>query len=84
MNDIDMDYTVITDGGLPKSWTCPHCGKRQKLSEQDNEIFMRFMRFIRHCERCGYLHCWKLDLTEEFKQKIVDELRKMMEQRKEE
>ena len=73
----DIDTTVITNGCLPKSWKCPHCGKRQKLSEQDNDTFIRYgtyMAFIRHCERCGYLHSWKLILTDDFKKKIVDML----------
>lgn len=72
----NTDRTVIIDGKLPKSWTCPHCGKRQKLNEKDNEIFMEYMRFIRHCEKCGYLHSWELHLSEEFKRKIVAEIEK--------
>ena len=27
----NIDETIITDAGLPKSWTCPHCGKRNKM-----------------------------------------------------
>lgn len=76
MNEIDR--TVIVDGELPKSWKCPHCGKRQTLSGSDNEIFMRYMVFIRHCDRCGYLHSWELELTDEFKKKVVDYLKEEM------
>ena len=80
----DIDHTVIVNGRLPKSWTCPHCGKRQKLDAQDNEIFMTYMRFIRHCERCGYLHSWKLELTETFKQDVVKRLQELLSAEREE
>ena len=69
-----IDETVIVDGELPKSWKCPHCGKRQKFGYQDNEIFMSFMKLIRHCETCGYLHIWTLNLTEDFKKQVVEML----------
>ena len=80
----DIDYTVIVNGGLPNSWKCPHCGKRQTFANEDNEIFMSFMQLIRHCENCGYLHFWKLELTEDFKKKIVEQLEKDLNARMDE
>lgn len=74
MSRRSIDETVIVNGVLPKSWKCPHCGKRQTFAKEDNEIFMEFMQFIRHCENCGYLHFWKLELTEDFKKKVVEQL----------
>ena len=76
MSRRSIDETVIVNGTLPKSWKCPHCGKRQTFAKEDNEIFMEFMQFIRHCEKCGYLHSWKLELTEDFKKKVVEQLAK--------
>ena len=35
---------------------------------------MEFMQFIRQCEKCGYLHYWKLELTEDFKKKVVEQV----------
>ena len=67
----DIDHTVIVNGGLPKSWKCPHCGKRQTFTKQDDETFIRYMKFIRHCDRCCYLHSWELKMTEDFKKAIV-------------
>ena len=69
-----IDETVIVNGVLPKSWKCPHCGKKQKFGKEDEEIFMSFMQLIRHCENCGYLHFWKLELTEDFKKQVVEQL----------
>ena len=76
MSRRSIDETVIVNGVLPKSWKCPHCGKRQTFAKEDNEIFMEFMQFIRHCEKCGYLHYWKLELTEDFKKQVVEQLSK--------
>lgn len=74
MSRRSIDETVIVNGTLPKSWRCPHCGKRQKFGKEDEEIFMSYMKLIRHCEKCGYLHFWKLELTEDFKKQVVEQL----------
>lgn len=76
MSRRSIDETIIVNGTLPKSWKCPHCGKRQSFAKTDDEIFMEFMQLIRHCEKCGYLHSWKLELTEDFKKKVVEQLAK--------
>lgn len=52
MSRRSIDETVIVNGTLPKSWRCPHCGKRQKFGKEDEEIFMSYMKLIRHCEKC--------------------------------
>lgn len=40
------------------------------------EIFLEFFKVIRQCPNCGYLHLWRLELTETFKRQIVDMLLK--------
>ena len=77
----DIDHTVIVNGGLPKSWKCPHCGKRQTFTKLDDETFITYMKFIRHCEKCGYLHFWELKLTEDFKKQVVEQLAKELNAR---
>ena len=74
MSRRSIDETVIVNGTLPKLWKCPHCGKRQSFAKEDDEIFISFMQLIRHCEKCGYLHFWKLELTEDFKKQVVEQL----------
>lgn len=74
MSRRSIDETVIVNGTLPKSWKCPHCGKRQSFAITDDEIFMSYMKLIRNCEKCGYLHFWKLELTEDFKKQVVEQL----------
>lgn len=70
--DIDpMDVTQLTDRGLPKSWKCPHCGKRNKFDDFAEELLMRYFKVFRHCENCGYVHMWELTLTENFKNEVV-------------
>ena len=72
----DIDETTLVDRTLPKTWTCPHCGKRNRMDPYAEEIFLEFFRVIRQCNACGFLHIWRLELTEEFKQKTIDLLLK--------
>ena len=65
------DVTELKDRGLPKSWKCPYCGKRNKMDEFAEELLMSYFKVFRHCERCGYVHMWKLTLTENFKHEVV-------------
>lgn len=67
----DIDRTVITNNLLPKSWKCPHCGQRQKMSPYGDETLIEFGKHIQHCGTCGYLHIWNLELTDDFKQQVV-------------
>lgn len=72
----DIDETTLVDCSLPKRWTCPHCGKRTKMDPSEEETFLRFFHVITQCPNCGYLHLWRLDLTETFKRQVVDMLLK--------
>lgn len=65
MSKRSVDETIITNGILPKFWTCPHCGRRQKFSNEDDEIFLSFMQMVRrsdwcekHCGKVTYSECW--------------------------
>ena len=72
MAQIDpLDYTELTDRGLPKTWECPHCGRVNKMDDFAEELLMRYFKVLRHCPTCGYVHCWELRLTEEFKHEVV-------------
>ena len=67
----DSDSTMIVDNVLPKSWKCPHCGKRQKMNPYGDETLIEFGNHIQHCGNCGYLHIWELKLTDNFKQQVI-------------
>ena len=67
----DIDRTMIVDNALPKSWKCPHCGKRQKMNPYGDETLIEFGKHIQHCGSCGYLHIWELKLTDNFKQQVI-------------
>lgn len=67
-----IDETTLVDRTLPKRWTCPHCGKRTKMDPYAEEIFLEFFQVLRQCPHCGYIHLWRLELTEEFKRKTID------------
>jgi rubredoxin len=73
----EIDETTLINQLLPKSWRCPHCGKRNRMDPYAEEIFLEFFQVIRQCPSCGFLHIWHLKLTEEFKKKIIDLLLKM-------
>lgn len=67
-----IDETIIKDKGLPETWTCPHCGKRNKMGRYKEEEFIEFGKTMQHCGRCGFVHVWELELSEEFKKKVID------------
>ena len=67
----DIDRTMIVDNVLPKSWKCPHCGKRQKMNPYGDETLIEFGKHIQQCGTCGYLHIWELKLTDNFKQQVI-------------
>ena len=69
-----IDETVIVDAGLPKSWTCPHCGKKNRMGRFKEEEFLEFFKTMQHCDACGYVHLWTLKLSEDFKRKVVSML----------
>lgn len=79
MNDVNtIDKTVLVNRSLPKTWTCPHCGKRNRMGKYKEEEFMEFFKTMQHCDHCGYVHIWLLKLTDDFKKKVVDYLETMM------
>lgn len=75
-----IDETEIVNGTLPKSWKCPHCGKRNQMGRYKEEEFMEFFKTMQHCDRCGYVHLWTLKLTEDFKRKVLGMLLEGAEQ----
>ncbi len=71
---MSIDETILVDKGMPKTWTCPHCKKRQKIGIYKEEELMEFGKTLQHCDHCGYVHIWKLKLTDDFKKKVVEML----------
>lgn len=71
-----IDETRIVNGELPKTWTCPHCGKRNKMGRYKADEFIEFGKAFQHCAQCSYVHYWELVLTDDFKQGVIDMLLK--------
>ncbi len=67
----DIDETTLEDRLMPKSWKCPHCGKKNLTSEYADETMLEHFKYIQHCEHCGYLHIWHLHLTDKFKKGVI-------------
>ena len=65
-----VDNTILKDRLMPKSWKCPHCGRRNKSGQYADEILLEHGKYLEHCG-CGYVHSWELELTDEFKKSIV-------------
>ena len=36
-----------------------------------DETLIEFGKHIQHCKTCGYLHLWELNLTDDFKKRVV-------------
>lgn len=70
----DIDITKLVNKGMPKTWTCPHCGKRNRVGPYKEEELIEFRKTLQHCDYCGYVHLWKLELTEDFKHSVADML----------
>ena len=68
----EIDETTLVNQTMPKSWTCPHCRRRNKMDPYAEELLLEFFMVIRQCPHCGFLHLWRLELTEEFKRKTID------------
>ena len=69
-----IDRTVLVDRDLPRTWICPHCKKRNKMSIYAEETWFNFFKHLQHCDYCSYVHIWELKLTDEFKKQVVDML----------
>ena len=66
-----IDETVLVDKGLPKTWICPHCHKRNRMGRFKEEELFEFFQTMQHCDFCGYVHHWSLELTDNFKKKTI-------------
>lgn len=66
-----IDETVLIDKGLPKTWTCPHCGKCNRMGRYKEEELFEFFKTMQQCDHCGFVHLWTLKLTEDFKKRVV-------------
>jgi hypothetical protein len=40
---------------------------------KEEELF-EFFKTMQHCDHCGYVHIWLLELTEDFKRRVVNML----------
>ena len=67
-----IDETNLVDSCMPKYWTCPHCKGRQKSGSEADECLFEHGKYLEHCGRCGYVHIWMLQLTDEFKRRTID------------
>lgn len=74
MDENKKDETVLINKGLPKMWTCPHCGKCNRMGRYKEEELFEFYKTMQHCDNCGFVHLWTLKLTEDFKKRVVDML----------
>ncbi len=70
----DIDGTKVIDRGMPKHWRCPHCKMLQTVGKEADSILMEHGKYIEHCEDCGTLHYWELELTDSFKERTVNML----------
>ena len=39
----NIDETILVNRSLPKSWTGPHCGKRNRMGKYKEEEFIEFL-----------------------------------------
>lgn len=69
-----IDETTLVNRTLPKTWTCPHCGKRTRMDPYSEDIFLECFQVLCQCKSCGYVHLWRLVLTKEFKIKTISQL----------
>ena len=68
-----LDETYLVDRLMPKTWKCPHCGKRNKTGIYADEILIDNFKYLEHCG-CGYVHIWYLQITDGFKRQVVSML----------
>ena len=69
-----IDETTLTNRLMPKTWTCPHCRQRNRTGQQANDILLEHFKYLEHCG-CGYVHFWRLELTDDFKREVVRRLK---------
>lgn len=68
-----IDHTWLTNELMPKRWKCPHCGKFNTPGMYADGILLEHFKYLEHCG-CGYVHCWELRLTDDFKHKVLEYL----------
>ena len=71
-----IDETHLIDTSMPSDWRCPHCLKENHSGELADEILLEHGKYLEHCERCGCVHIWTLELTDKFKREAIDLLMK--------
>lgn len=68
---VSVDETTLINKLMPKTWTCPHCRRQNRTGQQANNILMEHFKYLEHCGGCGYVHFWRLKLTDDFKKMVV-------------
>lgn len=71
--------TVLHDKLMPKTWKCHVCGRKNRTGKYADSILMENFKYIEQCVNCGTVHLWKLELSEEFKEKVVKMMWEMVE-----
>lgn len=71
-----IDETLLINKDMPKTWKCPHCGHVNVTGRYASSILLRYSKYLENCENCSFVHCWLLELTDDFKLKVLDMLRK--------
>lgn len=82
MKTNEIDTTIIVDDFMPKKWKCPHCSRINSTGEYSNDILAMHGKVIEQCGGCGYLHLFRLELTQEFKEKTMQYLQKVFDEEK--
>lgn len=72
MDKKDMDVTELVDKLVPDKWICPHCCRTNDKGPEADNILMEHFVYIEQCDTCGYLHCWRLTLSDAFKRRVVN------------
>ena len=68
----DIDVTHLINQDIPTEWRCPHCRKKNQTGLHASEILIEHKKYLESCDYCGYVHCWELELTDDFIQKTVN------------
>ena len=68
----EIDVTNLTNQTVPEKWICPHCNQQNTIGIEAENIFLENFVYMENCEHCGYVHVWKLTLTDKFKKDVVN------------
>ena len=66
-----FDETTLTNRMMPKTWTCPHCGRKNRTGQAADSILLEHFKYLQHCECCGFVQFWRLTLSDSFKRQVV-------------